>query len=141
MNFKKGILFTAICVMLTLPALAEEKKSGHTTADITYQTAPVYKVLDSRDFYVVLYGKYGAKIGTVTIPKTWANWKKDTPRKLSIRDLPAKMNPFITIVKKDNAFHKVILTVPVDHTNSIWGVINDTKVDKSEKDSIELELR
>ena len=47
----------------------------------------------------------------------------------------------MTLVKKDNEFHKVILTVPLDHTNRLWGIINDTKVDKSEKDSIELELR
>lgn len=141
MNIKKGLLFTFICAMLALPMMAEEANGGHQKADITYQTAPIYKVLDSKDFYVVLYGKYGAKIGTVTIPKKWATWQKDTPRKLSLRQLPSKMGAFMTLVKKDNEFHKVILTVPLDHTNRLWGIINDTKVDKSEKDSIELELR
>ena len=141
MSIKKGLLFTFICAMLALPMMAEEAKGGHQKADITYQTAPIYKVLDSKDFYVVLYGKYGAKIGTVTIPKKWATWQKDTPRKLSLRQLPSKMGAFMTLVKKDNEFHKVILTVPLDHTNRLWGIINDTKVDKSEKDSIELELR
>ena len=141
MNIKKGLLFTFICAMLALPMMAEEAKGGHQKADITYQTAPIYKVLDSKDFYVVLYGKYGAKIGTVTIPKKWATWQKDTPRKLSLRQLPSKMGAFMTLVKKDNEFHKVILTVPLDDTYRLWGIINDTNVDKSEKDSIELELR
>lgn len=142
MNFKKGLLFTAICVMLALPALADEaRKGGHTKADITYQTAPIYKILDSKDHYVVLYGKNGAKIGTVTIPKKWAKWQKDTPRKLTVRDLPPKMNPFITIVKKDNEFLKVMLTVPVNKNNRIWGIANSNRVDTSDKDTIELELR
>lgn len=140
MKLKKGFLFVLVCLMLALPAIAESK-GGHTTADITYQTAPIYKILDSSDYYVVLYGKYGAKIGTVTVPKKWAKWQKDTPRKLSVRDLPPKMQPFITVVQKDGEFNKVILTVPVSKANKVWGMANNDKIDTSEKDSISLELR
>ncbi len=137
MNFKKGILFSAICLILALPCVAQESNK----ANITYQTAPIYKIFDSTDYYVVLYGKYGAKMGTVTIPKEWAKWQKDTPRKLSLRALPPKINPYITIVKKDNDFHKVILTIPLNKTDRLWGIMNENKVDKSEKDSVELALR
>lgn len=123
--------------MLALPCVAQESNK----ANISYQTAPIYKIFDSTDYYVVLYGKYGSKMGTVTIPKEWAKWQKDTPRKLSLRSLPPKINPYITIVKKDNNFHKVILTIPLNKTDRLWGIINESKVDKSEKDSIELALR
>ncbi|MCR5613159.1 hypothetical protein [Treponema sp.] len=141
MNFKKGLLFAVVCAVLSLSAFAQENKGGHTKADITYQTAPIYKVLDSSDAYVVLYGKNGAKIGTLTIPKKWAKWQKDTPRKLSIRELPPKMSPFITIVKKDNKFLKVILTIPTNKLNAVWGVANANHVDSSDPGSLELELR
>ena len=99
MNLKKGIVLSIFCFVLTLSASAQEYEGGHTTANITYYNAPIYKILDSRSSYVVLYGKYGAKIGTVTIPKKWAKWQKDTPRKLTIRKCPNKINPYITIVK------------------------------------------
>ena len=141
MNFKKGILFSVLCMFIALSGFAQEKKGGHTTAKITYYNAPIYKILDSADAYVVLYGKYGAKIGTVTIPKKWAKWQKDTSRKLTIRELPAKLSPYITIVKKDNEFCKVMLTIPTSKTNRLWGIASATKVDSSEPDSIELELR
>lgn len=141
MNLKKGVLFSVFCVCAALSCFAQESKSGHVKADITYQDAPIYKILDSKDAYVVLYGKYGSKIGTVTIPKKWAKWQKDTPRKLHIRDLPSRLSPYITVVKKNNEFHKVILTIPTSKTNSLWGIASATKVDSSEPDSIELELR
>lgn len=140
MNFKKGLLFTVLCAVIAFSAMAESK-GGHTKADISYTNVPVYKIFDSRDYYVVLYGKYGAKMGTVTIPKAWAKWQKDEPRKLTFRDLPAKIGPYMTIVKKDNEFLKVILTVPVNHNDRLWGVINENKVDRSEKSTIEIELR
>ncbi|MBQ0002971.1 MAG: hypothetical protein KBT21_05495 [Treponema sp.] len=136
MKFRKGILFLILTGLLSLPVFAQDTK-----ADISYMSAPIYKILDSTNHYVVMYGKYGAQIGTVTIPKKWAKWQKDTPRKLTIRELPRKMSPYITVVKKDNNFLKVMLTVPTDHNNRIWGIADNSKVDQSEPDSIELELR
>lgn len=141
MNLKKVIIFSILCFAISLSASAQEYEGGHTTANITYQNAPIYKILDSSSAYVILYGKHGAQIGTVTIPKKWAKWQKDTPRKLTIRKCPVTITPFITIVKKDNSFHKVMLTIPTDKRNRIWGIASETKVDKSEPESIELELR
>lgn len=140
MNLKKSIIFATLCSILAIGAFAQEKTTGHTRADITYQTAPIYKVLDSTDNYVVLYGKYGAKIGTVNIPKKWAKWHKDTPRKLTVRKLPSKIAPFITIVKKNNEFLKVMITVPTDKNNPLWGIAPAKKTDSTEPESIELEL-
>lgn len=136
MKFRKGILFAILTALLAFPALAQTTK-----ADISYYSAPVYKILDSTNAYVVFYGKYGADLGIVTIPKKWSKWQKDTPRKLTIRELPRKMSPYITVVKKDNKFLKVMLTIPTDHNNRVWGIADNHKVDQSEPESIELELR
>lgn len=136
MKFRKGILFIVFSALMALPALAQDTK-----ANISYMSAPIYKVLDSTNAYVVFYGKYGAEIGIVTIPKKWSKWQKDQPRKLVIREMPRKMSPYITVVKKDDKFLKVMLTIPTDHNNRVWGIADNKKVDQSEPESIELELR
>ncbi len=141
MNLRKGFTIAILSALLALPVFAAPTSGGTTKADITYQIAPIYKILDSKDAYVVLYGKYGAKIGTVTIPKKWATWQKNEPRKLTIRELPPKLGPFITIVKKDNEFNKVMLTIPTSKTNKLWGIADANKVDSSDPGSIELELK
>ncbi|MBP5402869.1 MAG: hypothetical protein J6Y36_06910 [Treponema sp.] len=141
MNTKKGLIFAAFCFLLALPMFAQEKENKY-NANITYQSAPIYKILDSTDYYVVLYGKYGAKLGIATIPKKWAKWQKDTPRKLTIRELPRKMSAYITIVKKDNKFLKVMLTIPTAKTNPIWGIANNKNINPpASEDELVLELR
>lgn len=141
MNFKKGLISAVLCAICLLPLAAQENsKKFENTADISYQYAPIYKILDSADTYVVIYGKYGAKIGTVMIPKKWAQWQKNEPRKLTFRNTPPKMQSFITIVKKDGEFHKVILTVPPSKLNPIWGIASATKTSSEGVETIELDL-
>lgn len=142
MNVKKIILAFALAVAVILPLTAEsETPGGHVKADISYVMAPVYKVMDSSDAYVVIYGKPGNKMGTVTVPKAWAKYNKDVEvRKLVIRALPRKLNPYITVVNKNGDFLKVILTIPTDHNNAIWGRANNKNVDAEGIESISLEI-
>lgn len=145
MNLKKGLIFITLCAVLSVAAFAQENSSGnnsgHTKAEISYQNAPIYKILDSKDTYVVLYGMYGANVGTVSIPKKWAKWNNNEPRKLTLRKVPSKIEPYITVVKKNGDFLKVILTIPMEKNNRVWGIASASKVDNSEPSSIELKLR
>ncbi|MCR5387227.1 MAG: hypothetical protein K6E69_08915 [Treponema sp.] len=139
MKLKKGLIFAALCILLSLPVLAQESKSKY-NSNITYYSAPVYKVLDSTEYYVVLYGRNGAKIGIATIPKKWAKWQKDKPRRLTIREMPKKLSPYITVVKKDNKFLKVMLTIPTAKTHAIWGFASKNVEGPSSDDDFDLEL-
>lgn len=140
MKSKKIIIALAALCCALLPAAAEANNAGgHKESSLSYKMAPVYKVMESRDAYVVIYGRYGSKLATAKIPKEWAKYKPDTTRKLTIRSLPPKLNPYITVVKKDGEFHKVILTVPSNKNDTVWGTASNSKVDASGVESIELE--
>lgn len=141
MELKKSILALALIAAAFSPFFAQEKKGGRTKSELSYYSAPVYKILDSSNAYVVIYGKPHNKFGTVTIPKNWARNRPGEVKKLTVRDLPTKLNPYITVVKRSGDFEKVILTIPSNHNNHLWGRASETKVeDVSDLESIELEL-
>lgn len=118
--------------------VAYNETSPENWTDLSYQSIPVYKVLESPKAFVVIYqkGKYG--VGQTSIPKSWAHGNKENPAKLKMRATNGgKMKPFITVVKKGGEFQKVILTMPVSKANSAWGVLgSDANVD-TEKDTLE----
>lgn len=120
-----------------VPVAYNETSEANWT-DMTYQSIPVYKVLESPSAFVVLYqkGKYG--VGQTTLPKKWTQGNKDNPAKLKLRATgSAKVKPFITVVKKSGDFQKVILTMPASKSDAAWGVIGKgVKID-TDKDTLE----
>mgnify|MGYP007069901543 CR=1 FL=1 len=141
MNIRKILLAAALSAFVLAGLSSEENAGGHKKSEISYYSAPVYKVMDSAKSYVVIYGKAGHKMGTVTIPKDWAKNKPDTVKKLLVRNCPKKITPYITVVKKSGDFLKVMLTVPTNHNDRIWGIANENKVESTDGvESVELEL-
>ena len=141
MNFRKATFIFALAAALAMPIAAQEKKGGHRQSEISYYSTPIYKILDSHNAYVVIYGKPHNKMGTVTIPKEWARNRPGEVKKLVVRKLPPNTTPYITIVKKSGDFLKVLLTVPTNHSDPLWGIANENKVDDvSGAESIELEI-
>lgn len=118
--------------------VAYNETSPENWTDISYESIPVYKVLESPKAFVVIYqkGKYG--VGQTSIPKAWVHGNKENPAKLKMRaTVGGKMKPFISVVKKGGEFKYVILTMPANKANSAWGVLgNDAKVD-TEKTTLE----
>jgi hypothetical protein len=129
------VLFAALlfCGALT----AEQERHPDKWASISYVDMPIYKILESTDAYVVIYGKAKTGTGSTVIPKKWAKGNTDTPRKLKFRSVQGKLQPFITVVKKDGTFLRVILSVPTSKQNSVWGVADDTKAIDANKDTLE----
>ena len=76
------------------------------------------------------------------IPKKWARGNPDEPRKLKFRAVRTANNAYLTVVKKDGEFMKVVLSVPMSKSNSIWGLADYHKdIEGSDKDTLEeLEL-
>ncbi len=112
-------------------------------SDMTYFQVPVYKILDSRDAYVVIYAKNKVGMGQTVIPKNWNKGSKDEPRKLKMRKLGGgKLKPFMTVYKKGGEFHRVVLTVPANKMNDVWGVVDYRKgvegFDKTTLEDLEL---
>ncbi len=141
MNIKKMLAAAALGALVLAGVFCEENAGGHKKSEISYYSAPVYKVMDSAKAYTVIYGKAGHKMGTVTIPKDWAKNKPDTVKRLLVRNCPSKITPYVTIVKKSGEFLKVMLTVPTNHNDRIWGIANENKVESTDGvESVDLEL-
>lgn len=103
-----------------------------------YQNIPVLKILEARDAYVVIYQKNKVGTGSVVIPKKWANGNPDNPRKLKFRDIKNPDAAFMTVVKRDGKFHRVILTIPMSKRNRFWGVVEyGSEVQGADKETLE----
>lgn len=140
---KKIFIIALLASIFTCAAFAENQdlsnpKDESKWSDMTYVTAPVMKILESKDCYVVIYQKKYAGTATVTIPKSWNNYKKDTARKLKFRNIKNPNESFITVIKKGGEFHHVILSCPMQKNNSLWGIIaNNLEVEGADKETLE----
>lgn len=146
LSVKKLLAILSFSLIAAIPLAAQESSSdspkqiwdhGDNVSSLTYQSAQIYRILDSKDAYVVIYARNGVKVGELTIPKAWA---KTTPRKLDIRDNGKGLDPYITVIKQNGEFLKVWLTIPNNRLDSTWGVLpSGTKLTDLDKDSIQLE--
>ena len=104
---KKIFLIALLTSIFTCALFAENQeltieKDEAKWSDMTYVTAPVMKILESKECYVVIYQKKYAGTATVTVPKVWNSYKKDAPRKLKFRNIKNPNASFITVVKKNS---------------------------------------
>ena len=133
-----AIAIAAVTASFAVP-VAYNETSEKNWSELSYIQVPIYKILDSKEAYIIIYAKNKVGVGKTVIPKKWNKSSPDNPRKLQIRELKTgKVKPFMTVIKKSGEFHKVILTIPVDKKNSTWGVVDyHKKVEGSDKDTLE----
>ncbi|MCH5288371.1 MAG: hypothetical protein J1E32_00480 [Treponema sp.] len=136
---KKFCIVSALLLAVSLcmvSAVESDYKYEFQESKLVYHNVTVYKVLDHRQAYVVMYAKGHGDVGNVTIPK---KWYKASPSKLYFRQLPKGMTPYMTIVNRDGAFDHVILTMPTSRANTAWGVADSNVViDDADKDTLEI---
>ncbi len=136
---KKFGIISAILLAITLctiSAVEQEYKYEFKESKLSYHNVTVYKVLDHKQAYIVMYAKGHRDVGNITIPKKWYNEK---PAKLTFRALPKGMTPYMTVIKKEGSFDRVILTMPTDKANLAWGVADSSvTVNDADKDSFDI---
>lgn len=134
-------LLIAITAIFTVSAkpVAYNETSEENWSKISYTNIPILKILDSRDAYVVIYQKNKIGVGQTVIPKNWSRGNPENPRKLKIRNIGSgKLKSFITVVKKEGEFHHVVLSVPANRQNPVWGVISyKNTVPDTDKETLE----
>lgn len=132
------IAITAI-VSISAKPVAYNESSEDNWSSISYTNVPILKILDSREAYVVIFQKNKIGVGQTVIPKKWSRGDVDNPRKLKIRSLGhGKLKSFLTVVKKDGEFHHVVLTVPTNRQDAVWGVISyKNSVPDTDKETLE----
>ncbi|MCR4579351.1 MAG: hypothetical protein K5681_03290 [Treponema sp.] len=147
---KKLVLLFALASIFTFTMFAQEESESQSGSNISierheekwtslsYVNVPVLKILEDRDAYVIVYQKNKIGTGTTVIPKNWAHGNKENPAKLKLRTTKLVNGTFMTIVKDNGEFLKVILTAPLAKNNSIWGVVARGKeIEGKDKDTLE----
>lgn len=135
---KKFVLAALVTLCMVLPTFATASwKHGNNESAYSYKSAVIYRILETSDAYVVKYAKSGVAIGQTVVPKKWL---KDRPCQLQVRFLPRQLTPYITVIKKDGAFYKVVLNLPESKMDSVWGILRrGSKISAEGVESVELE--
>ncbi|MCQ2592727.1 MAG: hypothetical protein MJ188_08070 [Treponema sp.] len=107
-------------------------------SDMTYNNVPILKILEGKDGYVIIYEKNKLGTGTTVIPKAWAKGTPENPRKLKFRNIKNPGDSFLTVVKKNGEFSRVIISTTLSKNNSLWGVVDYSKpLDGANKETLE----
>jgi len=140
---KKILIIALLASIFTCGAFAQDQdftppRDESKWSDMTYVTAPVLKVLEAKEYYAVIYQKKHTGTATVLIPKEWASFNNNEAKKLKFRDIKNPDEAYITVVKKADEFHHVILNIPMKKNNKLWGVIStDNNSEAAKKDTLE----
>ena len=140
---KKLFIIALLASIFTCAAFAENQdlsyqKDESKWSDITYVTAPVLKVLEAKEYYVVIYQKKYAGTATTVIPKEWNAYKKGESRKLKFRNIKNPNEAYLSVIKKGGEFQYVILNAPMKKNNNLWGVLDmGAKVEGADKETME----
>lgn len=141
---KRLLVLISLLTIFSFGLIAEEKsalspeKTESKWTSLSYENVPILKILEARNGYLVIYQKNHYGVGSVVIPKDWAKGNPETPRKLKFRNAKTVNSSFLTYVRKDGKFLRVILTVPASKRTSIWGVVDTYKdLDGCDIDSLE----
>ena len=102
---------------------------------MSYKNVTVYRVLDQKDAYIVMYAKGHREVGNVVVPK---KWYKSSPRKLAFRKLSTGMSPYMTVLYRNGEFEQVILTMPINRADSAWGVADSNVQVNADKDTFDI---
>ena len=120
---KKSLLALLLVFGLTVAGVFAQEQDAQTNkydGNLTYRNVVVYKVFDHKDVVIVMYAKHDKSMGQVMLPKSWLH---ENPRKLTYRELPVGLNPYMTVLEKDGEFYKVILNLPpVRSPDHVWTV-------------------
>ena len=142
---KKILIVLALFAVLTAALFAETKNNSNVPertegkwTDMSYVNVPVLKILEAKNGYMVVYQKNKTGVGNVILPKNWIHGNTENPRKLKFRQVNTAVGAYMTIVKDGGEFKRVILSVPMNKTNSIWGLADTRKnLEGADKDTLE----
>lgn len=138
-----GLITTVLSCGLIFSVAAQEsadkpepsyKKEFH-ESEMSYRNVVVYKVLDQKDAYIVMYAKGHREVGNVVVPK---KWYKSSPKKLAFRKLATGMSPYMTVLYRNGEFEQVILTMPVSRADAAWGVADSNVQVNADIETLEI---
>ena len=142
---KKLLMILAVLSILTVSVFADEnnaatgpERTEGKWTEMSYINVPILKILEGKEGYAIIYQKNRTGVGNVVIPKSWAHGTNENPRKLKFRAVKTSIGAYMTIVKDKGEFKRVILSIPMEKNNSIWGLVDYRKsMEGTDKDTLE----
>ena len=142
---KKILMILALLSVFSMALFADNNSSANAPertegkwTDLSYVNVPVLKILEGKDGYVIIYQNNKTGVGNVIIPKNWAHGNPDSPRKLKFRAVKTSLGAYMTVVKNGGDFKRVILSIPMSKSNTIWGMVDSRKnMEGADKDTLE----
>ena len=142
---KKLLMILTVISLLALSLFADENNSASGPertegkwTELSYVNVPVLKILEGKEGYAIIYQKNKTGVGNVVIPKSWAHGTTENPRKLKFRAVKTSIGAYMTVVKDKGEFKRVILSIPMEKSNSIWGLVDYRKsMEGTDKDTLE----
>ncbi|MDR3284662.1 MAG: hypothetical protein LBS97_05750 [Treponema sp.] len=98
---------------------AQPSQTGFTNTYV-YRNIVVYKIRDYKDAFVITYAKHDKGLGQMIIPK---HWVKEKPARFTIRNMPKKTDPYMSIYYNSNGMEHINMTLPLSRQNRVWGII------------------
>lgn len=140
---KLFVIAMLVCLFSTAvfaQSSSEESRDDSKWTTINYVNVPVLKVLEAKEGYVIIYQKNKVGVGSVEIPKKWAKGNTENPRKLKFRAVNTAAGAYMTIVRDGSDFKRVILSIPMNKQNSMWGISKKAFEDPDKESLEDLEL-
>jgi len=140
---KKIFMILALALTFTLSVFAagditSSEKDESKWTNLSYVNVPVLKILEGREGYVIIYQKNKVGTASTVIPKKWVHGNNESPRKLKFRAVRKTSDSYMTVVKEDGNFKRVILNIPMNKQNRIWGLVNYHKdLEGTDKETLE----
>lgn len=135
--FVFALFFSATLFAETQETKSTRKRNEAKWSSVTYVNIPISRIYQTSKAYVVIYQKNKTGLGSVTIPKDWLNGNSENPRKLKLRSVKGALQPFMTVIKKEGSFLRVVLSTPPDTNVDFWRVGDDNSVTDADKETLE----
>ena len=141
---KKIFMILTLAAIFSISAFAQNtpvpqpERTEGMWSNMSYENIPILKIMEGRDGYVVIYQKNKVGVANTVIPKKWAQGTPEAPRKLKFRNSKNSREAYMTVIKKNGEFSRVVLTVPYSKRNTIWGLADyRIQMDGTEKEPLE----
>ncbi len=128
---KTLLILVGLIFLVSISSFAQSQSTS--PSDVFVKTVPIVKVYTHALGYKVVYVKSNLEVGSIYLPLTW--FGKAAGKGMIIWDQYGALSYF-SIFWVDGKFDHIVLHVPANMQNTIWGELN-TSEDLTSQFSIE----
>lgn len=117
-------LLLIVLALLSFSLFAQETTKD--SSEFTYLSAPIHKIYEHKDGYMVLYTKNNNDIAELLLPKQWFLPNTSSEYKAYLRGMPKTVNPYVVVGYKNGSPSVVFVNAPIRKNDPIWKMLPST---------------